>query len=1227
MSKIFNNAKKVQNISGNPNLIINGNFNIWQRGTLHSSTGYNADRWVGIINNSVSFSKINAVNLKNSSFAMRAATTKDNSSFVLKQIIETNNVIFIRGKTVVLSFYIKKPDTYKGNINNWNSTLKVSAYYSADNIDSIVGAIEIPQSVQHFNASSEWTRCSVVFEAPNTAQTLSINFTPSANTLLDNSAIDITQVKLELGDIPTNYDDSLYIDELRKCQRYYQKIELDFEAGSQNNQQFGTTVPLASEMRTSNPSITYETQRNRGLNNLTTSISSNKQAIKIKGNSTSNNVLLNAALSIDGEVAYGAPPAQIADAQSIRDIDNDLLTIFWTEPNNNGLDITSYNIKYGTSPTSLDNSVTTTIPSGDISGVLDYAAYYFTVQAINSMGAGQTSTIYISGPDMQLPQPPTNLSAEWGYNNHTINWDPPSDDGGTDVLHYSIQRATNASFTQNLFTNSTDISPNPSTQITLANPQSSNNYYFRVAAINAIGTGDYSDSIFLQRTVPSTPLSLSTSAINSGVILTWSNPANNGGSAINGYVINHSPTSGFEVSSVSNIGTASTTTITSLTNNLNRYFRVAATNSIGNSEWSPIMVATPNQPPSSAQPPRDLSAAWVDPTLIGISFNGPVDDGGTPVLNYNIQIASNAGFTNNLVNFNTASANTRSTYNVAIATGADIASYYARACSVNAVGTGQYSDPIQINKGLAPAPTNILATAGNGSVNLRWTPSSVSSGIPVTGFLIHRSTSSLFSSVVANPVPVSNSNQQFYATNLANNTNYYFRIAAITTSGIGPYSSTASSTPRAPASVPSAPLLYRVDRLAQTGLRVLFYASSNNGGAPITDYTLAYTTGLSSSVNLSASGYFNTNPPIQTFSLSSSAARRYQSLPIAFNSGTVIAMKANNTAGSSAWTNLLFREMYLTSPSVVTGVTYTENIADIGSGIGTITWKDPLSWGGEDNDLYKTYNINLYYYDRYSYYSRYSRYRLQYSLTQLEYNGNNNNSVTVSGLIPGKQYYASVSAKNRTYSSSARNVFFVPSTLVRPRTGGWTLSVPTPITDSSVNRNQSWDYFRGYSRATNMDNDDRQGINNIWASLEMYKTSNTRFFGSYLRYSNSRKPSDDGLWIKATFPSPGVYVSLIQYATPLPGIYIPTDFTGYNNSKTILTESLAINSLNGALLQYSMDDTNWTTITTLSVPNASTIHSHQIAPYPLYCRYIRIYLPYTTANFNKRLAVGLLNFE
>lgn len=1220
MSKIFNNAKKIQNISGNPNLIINGNFNIWQRGTSQSSTGYNADRWVGIINGGAVFSKINAINLRNSSFALRAATTSAASWFEIKQIIETSNVIFVRGKKVVLSFYAKIPETYKGESNTWNCNLRAYAEYTDDLSDSIIGSVEVENSVYETPLSYEWVRHQVSFDIPDDAQTLSINFRPSnIVSLPENAVVDITQVKLELGDVATNYDDLLYTDELRKCQRYYQKIDVDFEAGSQNNQQFGITIPLNSEIRTTNPTIKYETQNNRGLNNIIASINSNKQSIKIKGNSTSTNALLNTSLSIDNEVPYGDVPSPVADVQTLRN--NDVLTVFWTPPNDNGLPINNYVVQYGNSSTSLTGTLTTTVPSGNIEDISIYSTYYLSIIAINAMGASSGSNIYVSGPVSSVPGSPYNLSASWGFNNHYLSWSAPTEDGNSAIRSYVIQRATNTDFTQNLFSVMLPTSELPDTSITLANPTSSNNYYLRVAAINNAGTGIYSDSVFLQRTAPSAPINLSTSSINSGVILSWSAPSGNGGSAISGYIVNHSATSGFISSVISNIGLSSTTTIGSLANGSARYFRISAVNAIGSGAWSSIVSSIPNQAPVTGQPPINIVATWIDPTLIGVKFDNPQNNGGSPILNYNIQISSSSGFNTNLTNFNTLSANTQQFFSVPIATGSTISRYYIRACSNNAAGSGAYSSSIFLNKGLPPPPIALSVTPGDRSLTLRW-GAAISSGIPITGYAIERSVSNLFTGSTNINVPISTINTYTQTiTGLTNSTRYYIRMRSICASGSGPNSATVSTVPIQPATEPSVPVHFLVERINPTGVKIHFHGSSNNGGSLISHYTLAYATGLSVANPPSATTYF-ANYPTGIVFIPASMAQRNMNITIPYNSGMFTAMRATNAVGNSAWTNLVYTDMYLTNPSIVTGVSYGENVSTIGSGIGTISWKDPSSWGGENNNTYKTYNITVYCADKFSRRSL----RQLYSLTALEYNNSINNTITVSGLVPGKPHLAHITAKNRKYSSSLSSLYFTPTALVKPETGGWTLSVPTPITDSTVNRYDSWDYFRGYTSALNMDNDNRKDKNNIWVSLEMYKTAVTKFQGSYLRYSNAARASDDGLWIKAAFPSNGVYVSLVQYATPLPGIYIPSDFTGYSSSKIILTETLAINSLNGALLQYSTDDINWTTATTLSVSDTSTIYTYKLGNYPIFCKYIRIYIPYSTTNFAKRLAVGLLNF-
>src|SRR5207245_6316671 len=102
-------------------------------------------------------------------------------------------------------------------------------------------------------------------------------------------------------------------------------------------------------------------------------------------------------------------------------------------------------------------------------------------------------------------------------------------------------------------------------------------YTYRVSAINSVGTSSPSNTASATTqnaiTVSQPPTGLTATASSSQIILSWTAPANNGGSAITGYKIYRGTTSGGEgtkpIATIS--GSTLTYTNTGLTNRQN-YF-------------------------------------------------------------------------------------------------------------------------------------------------------------------------------------------------------------------------------------------------------------------------------------------------------------------------------------------------------------------------------------------------------------------------------------------------------------------------------------------------------------------------------------------------------------------------------------------------------------------------------------------------------------------------------
>src|SRR5579864_5912172 len=149
---------------------------------------------------------------------------------------------------------------------------------------------------------------------------------------------------------------------------------------------------------------------------------------------------------------------------------------------------------------------------------------------------------------------------------------------------------------------------------------------------------------------------------------------------------------------------------------------------------------------------------------------------------YNVKRATTSGGPYTTI----ASPTTTSYTDISVTNGA---TYYYVVSAVNTAGESGNSSEVSATPQLAvpAAPTNLVATAGNGQVALSW---SASSG--ATSYNVKRSTTSGGPyTTIASPSTTSYTNS-----GLTNGTTYYYVVAAVNTAGTSANSSQVSATPQ-----------------------------------------------------------------------------------------------------------------------------------------------------------------------------------------------------------------------------------------------------------------------------------------------------------------------------------------------------------------------------------------------------------------------------------------------
>jgi len=221
------------------NAIINGNFNVWQRGVTQSVTGYGSDdRWKNAQSGS---SKVHTrqtftvgqtdVPNEPTYYSRTVITTGAGASNYIIKKYRMEDVRTFAGKTVTLSFYAKA-DASKDIATEFVQNFGAGGSVGVTAID-----------VTTHNLTTSWQKFTVIVTMPSisgktldtaTPTYVDINFWLEAgsnydartNTLGNQSGtFEIAQVQLEEGSVATAFERRSYGEELALCQRYFERLE------------------------------------------------------------------------------------------------------------------------------------------------------------------------------------------------------------------------------------------------------------------------------------------------------------------------------------------------------------------------------------------------------------------------------------------------------------------------------------------------------------------------------------------------------------------------------------------------------------------------------------------------------------------------------------------------------------------------------------------------------------------------------------------------------------------------------------------------------------------------------------------------------------------------------------------------------------------------------------------------------------------------------------------
>jgi len=258
-------------LSGMRNVLINGDFKIWQRGTLTfdgTAYRYTADRWQAVRGGFAAGQSLTrqTASLDGFQYCTRVARDSGNTStaiLYLAQTVETANSIQFQNKPVTLSFYARAGANYSAASSALN--VRVATGTGTDQ-NHFNGGFSNETNIIDSNVTltTTWQRFFLYGSAASTTTQLGLTFlfTP-VGTAGAADYFEITGVQLEQGTQPTPFEQRPIGVELTLCQRYYQRVGttasdsgqyMYFASGWLTGSVLGTGFPLRVDMR-STPAV------------------------------------------------------------------------------------------------------------------------------------------------------------------------------------------------------------------------------------------------------------------------------------------------------------------------------------------------------------------------------------------------------------------------------------------------------------------------------------------------------------------------------------------------------------------------------------------------------------------------------------------------------------------------------------------------------------------------------------------------------------------------------------------------------------------------------------------------------------------------------------------------------------------------------------------------------------------------------------------------------------
>ncbi len=466
------------------------------------------------------------------------------------------------------------------------------------------------------------------------------------------------------------------------------------------------------------------------------------------------------------------------------------------------------------------NSATNSV---NLTGLKRSTSYYVSVVALSGAAASPASAQYLFTTTATKPGAPAAKAVKTvaGYD---LAWTYPTDDGGSAVTGYQVEKA-NADGTWTVLATLGLVAT-----YSIPAPARATSETYRVAAINALGVGAYSNvTVTTAPSVPAAPTALTLTRGTSNSVLTWVTPADNGGSAITFYAVYRSADNGLTWNALSSILISNTYTVSLPPKGVKYLYSVAARNVTGfgdkSNSVSDVTLATA---PSAV---RSIAFSYPVPGKLQISWGTPLDLGGSPITAYRLERQLADGSWSTLTEGNVLSFQIDRDLPGVLVT--------VRVTAINAIGSSPLLGATWRTPFVqATAPQNFAAVDNGSTVATSWLAPADLGGSTVSNYYVQISRDN--GTTWSNLVGLLGNTTSYNVARPTKGTSWMYRVVAYTGFGYSLPSSTV--TIAAAKTVPGVPATRSLVFAANGSMVYTWALSADNGGSVITAVTVETST-------------------------------------------------------------------------------------------------------------------------------------------------------------------------------------------------------------------------------------------------------------------------------------------------------------------------------------------------------------------------------------------------